>query len=290
MLGMSAVCSCEIALSFDDAPWGQGAVFSGPERTKTLIAKLDSLGIDEVVFFCTTERLEYHSGRERLEAYAEAGHLLANHTHTHPDISVGAGEYIADVRTADSLLRPMAGFVPWFRYPYLHEGATVALRDSVRDSLAEIGYVNGYVTVDNYDWFLDRMYRGATREGKQVNIDSLRDLYVEVLWSGIQFYDKMAQATLGRSPKHVLLLHENDLAALIIGDLVGKIRAEGWTIISPKEAYGDPIAKHTPDVLVNSQGRIVAIAVENEYDGPLRHPTESNAYMDSLVTARNVLK
>lgn len=42
---------------------------------------------------------------------------------------------------------------------------------------------------------------------------------IEVLWDAVKFYDKLAKEVLGRSSKHVLLLHENDLAALFVGDL-----------------------------------------------------------------------
>jgi len=61
----------EIALSFDDAPKGDGAFYSGLERTRTLIAKLDSLEVDEVVFFCTTNKLENDSGRARPFDFAQ---------------------------------------------------------------------------------------------------------------------------------------------------------------------------------------------------------------------------
>jgi peptidoglycan/xylan/chitin deacetylase (PgdA/CDA1 family) len=280
----------EIALSLDDAPWGMGAVFTGPQRTRIIIDKLDSLGIDEVVFYCVTERMDYHSGKERLLAYAQAGHLLANHSHSHPDISIGADRFLADIKKADSLLRPLPGFVPWFRYPYLHEGENRPLRDSVRTALAELGYRNGYVTVDSYDWYLDRLYRDAVRDGLEIDIDSLKRLYVSMLWNAIKFYDTIARESLGRSPKHVLLLHENDLAALFIDALVQRIHAEGWTIITPREAYRDSIAVTVPDVLINSQGRVVAIAAANGYRGPLRHPAENAAYLDSLFAEKVVRK
>jgi hypothetical protein len=111
-----------------------------------------------------------------------------------------------------------------------------------------------------------------------------------MLWNAIKFYDTIARESLGRSPKHVLLLHENDLAALFIDALVQRIHAEGWTIITPREAYRDSIAVTVPDVLINSQGRVVAIAAANGYRGPLRHPAENAAYLDSLFAEKVVRK
>ena len=44
----------------------------------------------------------------------------------------------------------------------------------------------------------------------------------------------------------MLLLHETDLNALFIVDLVAGLRAAGWTIITMDEAYRDPIAQMEP--------------------------------------------
>jgi hypothetical protein len=58
----------------------------------------------------------------------------------------------------------------------------------------------------------------------------------------------------------VLLLHENDLAALFVDDLAEALRRKGWTIVPAIEAYQDPIATQLPDTLFNGQGRVAALA------------------------------
>jgi hypothetical protein len=75
---------------------------------------------------------------------------------------------------------------------------------------------------------------------------------------------------LGRSPNHVLLLHENDLAAMYLGDLVARLRKTGWEIVSPDVAFRDPIARVEPDTLVLGQGRVIALAAAKGYQGPGR--------------------
>ena len=65
----------------------------------------------------------------------------------------------------------------------------------------------------------------------------------------------------------MLLLHENDLAALFIGDLVAALRAKGWEIVSADQAYQDPIAGEQPKTLLLGQGRVVALAVDRGYTG-----------------------
>jgi peptidoglycan/xylan/chitin deacetylase (PgdA/CDA1 family) len=292
MLSVTVSHAGEIALSFDDAPMRDGVFLTGMERAKMLVRKLDSLGVDEVVFFCTTEKIYGPTSGKRLRLYGEAGHKIANHTysHPHPD-QPGARRYMIDVDRAHKTLVEYPNFVHWFRYPFLDEGRTRPIRDSVRAALAERGYSNGYVTVDNYDWYLDRLTREAVADSKTVDLDKLRGLYVKLLWEGILFYDSIGIDCLGRSPKHVLLLHENDLAALFIDTLVTHIRANGWTIISPTKAYTDPIADSLPDVLMNNQGRVVAIAVAHQRaQRGLVHYSEDTEYLDSLFEELGIIR
>jgi peptidoglycan/xylan/chitin deacetylase (PgdA/CDA1 family) len=248
-----------IALTFDDAPLPGGPFFTGEERSRRIVAGLQRAGVREAAFFANPGRPEPDM-QPRLRAYAGAGHALANHTATHPnlrDVSVEA--YLADIAAADRVLRPMPGFRAWFRFPYLSEGETAEKRDAVRRGLIAIGYEQGYVTADSYDWRLDQLAREAKTAGRAMNLDALRELYVRSAVDGADYFDRMAQAVLRRSPRHVLLLHENDLAALFIVDLVEALRRDGWTIITASEGFSDPIASELPDTLALDEGRIGAL-------------------------------
>lgn len=281
-----------LCLSFDDAPSGKGAFFSGAKRTDRLIRQLNDVAVSSVIFYCITENLPYNDGYNRLERYAKAGHLLGNHSHSHrrPDDS-GSVSYISDIRRADDSLRQFSTFVPLFRYPMLDEGRTVPVRDSIRQALDSLGYRNGYVTIDTWDWYFERKCRDAAENGIEIDTVALGEIYVDVLWGAIQFYDEMARDALGYSPNHILLLHENDLAALYIDDLVNFLRKKGWEIISPIEAYDDSLSNRIPDVLYNNQGRVAAAAVEQGYDKEkLRHVSEDAGYLDSLLRVSNVFR
>jgi peptidoglycan/xylan/chitin deacetylase (PgdA/CDA1 family) len=281
----------EIALTFDDAPLPDGPIFSGNERTQKLIDHLKQQKIEQVTFFVVTGNINEQSNK-RLEKYADAGHLLANHTHSHQWIRVlGTAAYMRDIKRADSILRPMKGFTPWFRYPFLDEGRTTSSRDSIRQYLVEKRLTNGYVTIDNYDWYLNGLLRKAIQEKRKVNYDKLRSVYLDHLWNSIQFYDNIAQRILGRSPRHVLLLHENDLAAYFLTDLIKLLKAKGWKIISPTEAYKDPMAGIEPDVLFNGQGRVAAMAKEKGLASKdLVQEAEDEVYLDELVKVKKVFE
>lgn len=258
----SIAFSQEIALTFDDAPTPDGPAFPGVQRTEKILQQLHDHHVTGAGFFVVTSGL-HDTGLSRIRAYTDAGHVIANHTHLHRSIrDLGLKKYLDQIRVADSVLRKMPGFMPWFRYPFLDEGRTKNDRDSIRNYLNTLGLSNGYVTIDNYDWYINELYRKAVTEGKQVQIEKLKKFWLDHIWQSIQFYDAIAQNILKRSPKHVLLLHENDLTAMFLGDLIAHLRSKGWKIISPAEAYNDPIAKSVPDVLFNGQGRVGAIAYE----------------------------
>ncbi len=280
----------EIALTFDDAPIADGLYYTGVARTETLIAKLKKENVPQVAFYCISSRAD-SAGRMRLRRYAEAGHIIANHSHTHTRIQqLGATEYIQDVFKADAILRELPRFKPWFRFPFLDEGRTLADRDAIRQALSERGYFNGYVTVDNYDWYFERLFQAALREKKKVDYEKLKHLYLEHLWQSLVFYDQMALTALGRSPKHVLLLHENDLAALFVDSLINFLRAKGWKIISPAEAYKDPIAATIPDVLLNNQGRVAALAKASGYTGKFSQDSEDEEFLEKLFKQQHVFQ
>ena len=279
----------ELALSFDDAPRRGSPMFRGPDRAERIIEGLRRADAPQAVFFVNSNRIDAE-GDARLRAYAAAGHALANHTASHPRLrGLEPERYLEEVIAADQVLRTMPGFRPWFRFPYLDEGETPAKRDAVRAGLTALGYAQGYVTIDTYDWYIDQLANSAALRGELMNMEGLKSLYIEAIVASADFYDGVAVAHLGRSPRHVLLLHENDMAALFIADLIAALRADGWTIISADAAYADPIAEMTPDTMFLNQGRVAALA--HAAGAPRRAlfgPYEEEAELDALF-ARRVL-
>lgn len=288
---LSMVNAGEIAITIDDAPRGSKELFTGEERTKRLIESLKKANVPDVLFFIKTSNIDEKS-KKRLESYIEAGFRIANHSHGHYWASrVSIDKYLEDITKAHDILSKFDNFVLLYRYPFLDEGNERQIRDKIRNHLTKLGYKNGYVTVDNYDWHMDALVQKALKEGRKVNFKKLKKVYVESLWESITFYDNIADEVLGRSPKHILLLHENDLAALFIADLVAHIKAKGWKIISPMEAYTDPISEMIPDVLFNNQGRVAAIAREKGYEKrQLVHESEDMKYLEELFNKNRIFE
>ncbi len=263
-----------IALTFDDVPRQRGAFFTPDERTSKLIAALKQAKVKQAAFFINPGRLtkpDGVGGEARIANYVAAGHVIANHSFSHP--ALGGAEtqaYLLDIDEAADWLKWRSGYRPWFRFPYLDEGgADKAKRDAIRTGLKERGLRNGYVTADGSDWFLEDLVNKARQEGKELDMEQLRRLYVRMHLSSAESQDDLARKALGRSPAHVMLMHETDIAALFLPDLVAELRRHGWRIITADEAFRDSLKDALPDTRIARGDLISAIAIEKGVKWPI---------------------
>lgn len=255
LLPVPAAAQKMIALSFDDVPRGRGAFFTPDERTRRIIAALKKAKAPQAAFFVNPGAIGHGDGaggEARIAAYVAAGHVIANHGNSHKRLSTtDTAAYLADIDAAEVWLKGRAGYRPWFRFPFLDEGGKdKAKRDALRQGLAARGLRNGYVTAESSDWHLESLTRDAVLAGKKIDRTALGNLYVRWHVEAADFADAMMRRVTGRQPVQVMLLHETDLAALHIGDLVRALRKAGWTIVSADTAYADPIGQEMPDVPV----------------------------------------
>ena len=253
LLPVPAAAQKMIALSFDDAPRGRGAFFTPDERTRRIIAELKKAKAPQTVFFVNPGAIGHGDGiggEQRIAAYVAAGHVIANHSNSHPRLSTTeTATYLADIDAAEVWLKGRPGYRPWFRFPFLDEGGKdKAKRDAMREGLAARGLRNGYVTAESSDWHLESLTREAVSAGKPIDRKMLGKLYVGWHVEAADFADAMMLKVTGRQPVQMMLLHETDLAALYIGDLVRALRKAGWTVVSADTAYADPIGTAMPDV------------------------------------------
>lgn len=280
-----------IALTFDDVPRQHGAFLTPEQRTARLIAGLRQARVRQAAFFVTPGNLDKADGaggEQRITAYVRAGHVIANHSFAHrPLTAVSAMDFVADIDRAEAWLKGRPGVRPWFRFPMLNEGrGDKAKRDAVRAALVVRGLRNGYVTADGADWNMEALTVAAAKAGKAMDMAALRQLYVETMVGAAEYNDQLARKVLGRAPAHVLLLHESDLAALFVTDLVAGLRKAGWKIISADQAYADPIASLSPDV-PSAQGTLTeAMAWEKGFPAPRWYDRVDPKIADPLFAER----
>lgn len=244
------VAAKRIALTFDDVPRGAGAFLSPNDRAGMLLTAFQNAGVQQVAFFVNPSRVGPNNGSlPMIDAYVSAGHVIADHTYTHPRLSgTSAAAYLADIDRAEAWLKGRPGYRPWLRFPFLDEGGRdKAKRDAVRAGLAARGMRDAYVTIDGSDWNIEAQAIAAKRAGREMDLSALRDLYVETMVQSADFSDALFRRAIGRSPPHVMLLHETDIAAMFMPDLIRALRRDGWEIVTIDSAYADPIYRSLPN-------------------------------------------
>ncbi len=255
-----------------------------------LRAALKRAGVKQAAFFANPGRAgagSIHAGE--LRDYARAGHVLANHTADHIALSdVAADQFLANIDKAEALLKQEKGYRPWFRFPQLDEGGEDTVkRDAIRAGLKLRGLRNGYVTADGWDWYLENLTIKAAAAGKRMDHESLKKLYIETHVGAANFADNLARRTLGRAPAHMLLLHETDLAALYLEDLIKALRDDGWTIITSDAAYADPMGKLPAPVIAHANGTLIQmLSWDKETKGPRWYERNERDEMTRLFNER----
>lgn len=287
-LALSAFLQAQsVALTFDDGPDLPGL---GPERARAVnVAILKALADGKVrsVLFACGKRVDSPEGWSLVRAWGTGGHLVANHTYTHPYLPsarVELAAFEADAARMDALLRPVPGFAPLFRFPFLKEGDTAEKRDGFRAWMKARGYRNGAVTIDASDWYYDQRYAALRKARPGAPAGAFRDAYLDHLWDRAQYYEGLARRLGLKGVKHTLLLHTNELNAAFLPDVLAMFRRKGWTVVDAREAFEDPVFAQVPDVLPAGESLLWSLAKARGLPG-LRYPAEDDVYEKPLLDA-----
>ncbi len=249
-----------------------------------LLAHLERAGV-RAMLFPSGRALRSPEGIALVRDWANAAHAIGNHTWSHRGIdqsSPGLAPFERDIERADSVLRKLPSFERRLRFPYLKEGRDVATRDGFRAWMRAHHYLPAPVSVDASDWYYNSRWRALEQAGRTTDLPRLREAYVAHLWNRASYYDSLAHAMLGRSPKHVLLLHANAINAACLGDVIGHFRAHGWNIVSPAEAFADSLYAMQPAALPAGESIVWALARSRGAEG-LRYPGEDSRYERPLL-------
>lgn len=277
----------EIALTFDDSPIGSSTHFETTTRTLTLIEKLKKLNVPSVMVFANPcKRTDSSEVIRQLELYKQNGHLVGNHTCSHFRLDeVGFDKYTKDILEADKLLSPLFASQKYFRYPYLNDGNDQTLRNKVREWLRKNQYRHGAVSIDNDDYIFSFKINKAKNLNKKIDYNKVKSLFLDHILGSVEYYDNLAKATLGYSPKHVLLLHEMDATVMFVDALIVELRARGWKIIKAEEAFQDKLYQQTPSSIYSNNGIIAQIShdmtgIQHGYGASKNLEAELNKILD----------
>ena len=231
----------EIALAFDKA-LSRSSALDGMARAKMLVRNLERVDVHQSMFLIHTKDITDNTVG-RLMFYDDAGQLLVNAGAYYSLLSrIDSYSFAVDILKANSALSEYVSYHQHVYFPYLYEGGDELALKQVKNFLAERGYQPTYTTYQAHDDYLDLLYQKRIADNRPVDIARVEKVYVKMLVSDIVAYNAEAQMLLGYSPRQVILLHENDLAAYCIVALVDALNAKGFKIISPEKIFSDPVA------------------------------------------------
>jgi peptidoglycan-N-acetylglucosamine deacetylase len=241
----------------------------------------------QAVWYVAGKRLNNREGKNILESWDKAGHIIANHTYNHinyNDENNSFETYKNEILRCDSLIKDYKNYGKYFRAPFLKYGDTKAKRDSLVAFLKRIGYKNGYVTIDASDWYVNSRLIEFMENNPGKSIEKYKQFYIEHLLDRAAFYDDLAFKLLGRRVKHSILLHHNLTSALFLGDLIKAFEDKGWQLINANKALTDEVYIMVPDIVPAGESIIWGLAKESgKYDAILRYPGEDSIYEEEKM-------
>ena len=274
-----------LALSFDDVP-NPNSQLQASEWNAAILKSVSKAGIKSI-FYVAGRRVDSPEGLSLVSDWGVDGHSVANHTYSHISLAPdkrSLESFISDVERNEELLKDIPGWTKRFRFPYLKEGRTAEKRDGFRRWMADHGYGTGAVSIDTSDWYYSNRYVAWLEGHAQEDPSIFRDAYLEHLWNRASHYDSLSQSIFDRSANHVILLHTNAINAAFLTDIIAMFKSNGWNIISPEEAYKDPLYSELPEVLPAGESVLWSLAKQNEVIG-LRYPAEDGVYEKPILDA-----
>jgi peptidoglycan-N-acetylglucosamine deacetylase len=273
-----------VALTFDDGPDMTDAIGMSPvARNAAILEQLQKDHLQSILF--VTRPGEDSVRDELIAQWGRAGHDIGNHTMTHPDFNdpdESLPQFEQELLGCDKIIRDMPGYTRRFRFPYLKEGNTAAKRDGFQAFLRSLGYRPGPVSIDTSDWYYSARLRERLARDPAANRIPYRDAYLKHIQERARYYDQLSRELLGRSVAHVMLLHHNLINALFLSDVIGMLRAQGWTLVDAQTAFRDPVYEMHPRVLPAGESILWSLAKSRGVPG-LRYPGEDDVYEKPLL-------
>jgi peptidoglycan-N-acetylglucosamine deacetylase len=248
LAGAGVAQAQSVAITIDDGPnAGNTPRMSAQERNQAILDALAKHRVQAALFVTAGFGANTPQGRPLLQSWSKAGHAIGNHTVTHPDLEkVPLAEYQRQVMECDRLISTQPGYQKWLRFTYLREGNTPEKIDGMRQFLRDHGYRNARVSLDTSDWRLNEKLEQVLMKDPKADISAIRTAYLAHVKQRALAYRELSQQLQGRDISQVLLLHHNLLNALWLDDVLAQFEEMGWKIITPAEAFADPVYKLEP--------------------------------------------
>jgi len=276
----------KIAFTFDDGQTNDIGTYKLKTWNELLLGHLKKHQLKAILFSSGANK-STPNGKYVLSSWNNAGHLIANHTFTHPNFNsknISLEAFEAELMQNDSINRNYSNYHKYFRFPYLKEGNTKEKVEGFRTFMKQKGYKNGHVTIDASDWYIANRLITRLKQNPKADISGFREYYKKHLFNRATFYDSLAHQLSGRRINHVILLHHNLAAALFLDDLIQHFKANGWEVLNADKAYQDKIYEEVPTNIPAGESLIWALAKQSgKFEKVLRYPAEDGEYEKPMM-------
>jgi peptidoglycan-N-acetylglucosamine deacetylase len=253
-----------MAVTIDDLPYlhraPDGYLPAAQRGTATILAALKKHGVP-AVGFVNENKLDAATVDERaartalLEQWVAAGHVLGNHTFSHPDANrLTVDAYLDEVDKGEvvtkRLMQARRPYPLYFRHPMTRTGDTAEKKAGIAQGLASRGYTIAPHTIENSDFVFDVAYARADAGMRA----KLAADYLAHTLAATEFAEQKARELFGRDDvPQTLLIHTIAINADHLDALLGRLVARGYRFITLEAAMRDP-AYATPDAFVGPNG------------------------------------
>lgn len=276
----------KISFTFDDGQTNDIGEYKLEVWNQMLLDNLKKHNLKAILFSSGANKLS-EQGKYVLTSWNNQGHLIANHTFSHPNFNsknTSLESFKEELTQNDSIIKSYSNFYPYFRFPYLKEGNSREKIDGFRDFMTQKGYKNGHVSIDASDWYIDSRLIKRLKANPDSDISGFRDYYKDHLLNRALYYDSLAYQLTNRRINHVLLLHHNLAAALFLDDLIKHFEDNGWEVIDADKAYKDKIYNEIPNNVPAGESLIWALAKQSgKFEKVLRYPAEDGDYEKPIM-------
>lgn len=257
-----------VAITVDDLPYVHGG-FSYPDLTaeiaaadavnSRLLGAFRAHGVP-VTGFVIQQGVEHfgQAGTQILRQWISQGLDLGNHTYSHSPM-----RYLSIEAFEDEVVRGESGFAPllrevgkkpkFFRFPYNETGETKAKHDAIAAFLSQRGYQVAVCTINNSDPIFNEAYLKLLEKGDDANAQKLRGEYLDYTSAEIDYFAALNKRVLGYEPPEVMLMHDNQLNADVIDQILALFERKQYKFVALKAAESER-AYHTPDTYITKTG------------------------------------
>jgi len=193
-----------------------------------------------------------------LQAWLDARFTLGNHTYNHVSFQTAPlaqyeEETIQGQVVTQNLMKAAGQTETYFRHPFLQTGPTPEAKAAFESFLKEHGYRVAPVTVDNSDYAFNDVLGTALENKDEQLAGRSKTAYLDYMNAAFDYYENVSRGLFRRDISQVLLIHDSELNAECLDQLLTNLERRGYRFISLGQALTDP-AYATPDLFIGPQG------------------------------------